>query len=70
MKKLLWFAGAVVLIAIAVGKTPTEKNHQSSYQPSAAQSFDQAVTKIARDHERAQRENSLDFRDAMRRIGP
>ena len=42
MKKVLWFGGAVILVAIAVGKTPTENSHQ----PSVAQSFDQAVTKM------------------------
>jgi hypothetical protein len=47
-----------------------DKNHQSSYQPSASQSFDLAVTKIARDHERAQRESAADLRDFMRRMAP
>jgi hypothetical protein len=70
MKKVLWFGGAVILIAIAVGRTPSERNSQSSYQPSPAQSFDLAVTKIARDHERAQRESAADLRDFMRRIAP
>jgi len=70
MKKFLWFRGAVILVAVLVSKTPSDKSHQSGYQPSAVQSFDQAVTKIAREHQRFQRENAQDFRDAMRRISP
>jgi hypothetical protein len=71
MRKILWVVGGLMLIGLAFGKSNTDTRTSADryYNPTPAEAFDQAMTKIARDHAQAQRDNSDAMRDAMARIG-